>query len=255
MIQCTLTGADNFIAYDTFSYFTRACESWLFTVRPEWGILYSSSQQGVGRYPSMEWINGLCEWRKAHGHLNTRFALHVCGSAVRDFIDGAGHVTEVARHFDRVQLNFRSDKFDLSAILFMLERNANKTIITQFNDVNAGLAYSLREHVNHAVLFDASGGRGVLCQDWPPSIPGVACGYAGGLGPDTIKIEFPKIVSAATGAPFWIDMEGKLRDDQDRFDLARVDLLLARLALVCTANSSFNTDASRPVPLSAAIHR
>jgi len=80
---------------------------------------------------------------------------------------------------------------------------------------------------NHAILFDASGGHGVSPEYWPAHLPDKSCGYAGGLGPDNLARELPRIQEAAGQGPYWIDMEGKLRNEADRFDLARARLCLA----------------------------
>ena len=51
-------------------------------------------------------------------------------------------------------------------------------------------------------------------------------GYAGGLGPDNLRTEIPKIAEASGRHDFWIDMEGKVRDDSDRLDLSKVRRVL-----------------------------
>lgn len=63
-------------------------------------------------------------------------------------------------------------------------------------------------------------------------------GYAGGLGPDTLATQLPRIAAAAGGQPVWVDMESRLRDAQDRFDigaaarcLQAVDSFLAQSAV------------------------
>jgi len=71
------------------------------------------------------------------------------------------------------------------------------------------------------VLFDSSGGRGLAPVSWPAPLPGTTCGYAGGLGPDTLTEQLPLIHTAANGRGYWIDMEGRLRTPEDRFDLDR----------------------------------
>ena len=78
-------------------------------------------------------------------------------------------------------------------------------------------------HRRIAPLFDSSGGRGVVEKSWP-KIPHheygpIWCGYAGGLGPDNIKEELQKIEEAVGEAEIWIDMETKLRNKKDQFDL------------------------------------
>lgn len=171
-----------------------------------------------GGNPSFAWIEQLTELMANPD--KPRFSLHVCGRAVQEFLDGTGHVTEIAKAFSRIQVNFQSRKFDLDTIKAMMRRYSEKTIITQHNYANASLWRDLREFKNHAILFDQSGGRGLSPEIWPASIPGVKSGYAGGLGLDNLATELVKIKSAANGVmDYWIDAEGKLRNAQDRFDL------------------------------------
>ena len=215
MPAITLTGADD--ATDPCALVDIAAS------RPaglvEWGVLYSSSRFGQGRYPSRARID---EIAKMCTHAsNAVFALHICGSAVRDFIAGCGHVSEVAQAFPRIQVNFIAPKHDLDALRERIAERPGRTVITQRNVPNANLWPLLGDLPNHAMLFDASGGRGQECAYWPSIIRGACCGYAGGLGPDNLRTELPRIEAAAAGQITWVDMESKLRDARDRFDLAR----------------------------------
>lgn len=216
MLSCTLTGADD--STDLDDLWNISSEFGLGLV--EWGVLYSASNQGNGRYPSFGWIDRLTE-RLDRGQ-SPRFALHICGRAVKDFLEGEGHVQEVASAFPRIQVNFRAADYSAEDIKVMIRRNVAHTIVAQRNRANRDLWKELAGHSNHAILFDASGGRGLSPESWPDPLSGVACGYAGGLGPDNLETELPKIDSLArpVGA-YWIDMEGKLREEQDRFDLRR----------------------------------
>lgn len=56
---------------------------------------------------------------------------------------------------------------------------------------------------------------------WPSPFPNRTCGYAGGLGPDNLETELPRIIGAARKHPFWIDMESSLRGLDDCFDLGK----------------------------------
>lgn len=217
MPYITLTGADDSTSLDDL--WSLAAQYRFGLV--EWGVLYSVSNQGQGRYPSFGWIGRLAARLEEPGARPPSFALHVCGGkAVADFLAGTGHVCEVAKHFGRVQLNFRHDSYPLDQIERTIRRNLNKGVITQHNDANADLWELLAGHHNHAVLFDASGGRGIAPDQWPAPLDGVACGYAGGLGLDNLAAELPRIHDAAAGKPYWIDMESKLRNAADHFDLS-----------------------------------
>ena len=226
MAICTMTGASD--SNDLSSLF-RLSDAFPFV---EWGVLYSESQAGQGgRYPSFDWITRFIEQKQA-ASVPAKSALHVCGGAVRDLIEGKGRVIEIADHFDRIQVNFRSPDFDIEAIRAMIRSRPKQTIITQHNEANFHLWAFLYGVPNHAVLFDTSGGRGVECAEWLNPLPGKRCGYAGGLGPDNVFSELPKILEAADGEEFWIDMEGKLRDADDQFDLDRVKKVLTDVARI-----------------------
>jgi hypothetical protein len=68
---------------------------------------------------------------------------------------------------------------------------------------------------NMSFLFDSSCGRGELitAANMPKPLVdrGIRCGYAGGIGPSTIRDVLTAVTEAAAGAPIWIDMESSLR--------------------------------------------
>lgn len=193
--------------------------------RIELGILYSQTKAGTGRYPTPTWIRHTAKRiYEAYGH--GRVALHVCGRAVRRVIRGDMLDPELPSlwEFARIQLNGRFDTWEMGALRrFIRDDGPRPRVITQF-DGNPSLHDVIRRPA-HQVLFDASGGRGLERQDWPTHLVGWDCGYAGGLGPDNLRRELPRIAAAAGPYPFWIDMESKLRDENDRFSIG-----LARLA-------------------------
>lgn len=74
-------------------------------------------------------------------------------------------------------------------------------------------------------LIDGSGGRGILPERWPnpARVPNtVRVGYAGGLGPDNLLVELPKILRVASPG-WWIDMESSLRVHSGKFDIEPSD--------------------------------
>lgn len=77
------------------------------------------------------------------------------------------------------------------------------------------------------VLYDASFGGGQMTAQYAaPLYPGVRQGYAGGLGPNNIEAELPKISAVQTDpdAEIWIDAEGKLQtDDKKTLDLSKAE--------------------------------
>lgn len=195
----------------------------------EWGFLYSPKRQGNGgRYPSVETLNRAFQALPRH----VRVALHICGAGVPGLLDAEPVVTAlvqaVADRGGRVQLNFnqKRDNINLDALCALLGRFPGLKIITQHNESNESVWKACCGEPNYHVLFDASGGQGIECSAWPAPFHGFHCGFAGGLGPDNLAKELPRIREAARGNPYWIDMEGKLRSADDVFDLARAETCL-----------------------------
>lgn len=195
--------------------------------RIELALLYSETKAGSGRYPPARWIaETAAEIERAYGF--GRVALHICGRAVRKLLRGERLDPDLGSlwRFERIQLNGHFDVEDGGRLRQLLGEYAGWKIITQV-DSNPSL-HDLIRRPGHQVLFDASGGRGIERANWPRHFGDWICGYAGGLGPDNIATQLPLIAAAADGAldGYWIDMETKLRDDNDHFSIG-----LARLAL------------------------
>jgi len=216
---CTLTGADDSTHREDLF---RLSAEFPFV---EWGVLFHASKHGHERFPPCQWIESLCGQIPAHR--DARFALHVCGrEAVNDFLTGSDDMSRRTAPFWRVQLNLIATRHDPFLVIEAIRRNPGKIVITQHNEANEGLLPILSRIPNHAILFDLSGGQGASPESWPTHLPDKSCGYAGGLGPDNLARELPRIQEAAGKDPYWIDMEGKLRGDTDRFDLSRARLCL-----------------------------
>jgi hypothetical protein len=219
----------------------------------EWGILISWKRYGTPRYPSPQWIDQLALAQRVSG--NGAFAAHLCGDAMRDAVrvltdPHPAHVAEwmlpigispdqYDQLFARTQLNFDVDREGLTEVkltALMRAWRASRTgiLITQHNEGNAGIWSAFQagdlggksSGPKHQILMDASGGRERAPESWPRPITGVACGYAGGIGPETIVADLDRIAQAVGDGIIWIDMEGRVRDAQDRFDLNRVETVL-----------------------------
>ncbi|HIH2752473.1 TPA: hypothetical protein ACYLN4_008340 [Burkholderia lata] len=229
LLRVTFTGADDHT--DIEALFELGMR---FPGQIEFGILYSLTQMGVGRYPSKEWLNRLCQrlaGRSDKEKDGIRFSLHVCGRAVADMVTNRAAPIALLEQFDRVQLNFRSDGYEIDDIRHFVSRMdaIGIEVITQHNSANADLWSRLVAEKNHAVLFDESYGRGVECSAWHEPLPDIFCGYAGGLGPDNVYRCLGEIQKAAGRMSYWIDMEGKLRNEHDQFDLSRVEAVMAEV--------------------------
>lgn len=234
LTHCTLTGFDDATLLDDVIRLSNAYPI------AEWGFLYSANRKGTpGRYPSLSSLHYAFENLDS----NVRVALHICGRAVPDLLNGsslevAELVEMVEERSGRIQLNFNQTRepLNLLKVKEFLDAHPSLKVITQHNLSNQVVWEAVRGHENHAVLFDSSGGRGILSDDWQPPLPGVSCGYAGGLGHENLGVELPRIATAAAGHPFWIDMEGSLRvtdeDGVDWFDADRCERCLEAVSEV-----------------------
>lgn len=187
----------------------------------EIGILVTSMSEGRARYPSEPTIS------LATHVLAGRCALHICGRAARINLMRNVYDDWVERA-RRIQINGHVSGVELMAIC---ERFPDREIITQHCPANKDLLDVPVDQKNHSVLVDASGGRGLSPADWQAPLTSRPVGFAGGLGPDNLKSELKRIHKVSKPG-WWVDMEGKLRDAQDRFDLKLVarsiDLVLGR---------------------------
>lgn len=205
-IGITLTGADERTPVADLIH--------LADLGAEIGLLYTCSPDGRHRYPSRQWIV------LAAAALEGRAALHVCGNRARTELCEHG-LTDLLGLVGRVQVN---GLVSPEALKYLLElvMPYDSTLITQHRPENLAAldAAIITGCVYHALLVDGSGGRGILPDAWvrPPTSKPV--GFAGGLGPDTLRRELPRIAAVAHGE-WWVDMEGRLRDDDDWFDLAK----------------------------------
>lgn len=231
--RITMTGADPSCFLDDLAG--------LLEIEPrlELGLLYSETQQGSGRYPPAAWIQEtVATLERKVGRLARRVALHICGRAVWKFLEEGPQILGVGNlaRFARIQLNGQIAIEDVAQLQIRLMefREIPIPIITQF-DANPMLTSAMmcdaEERPLHQVLFDASGGRGIERSEWPAHLGECVCGYAGGLGPDNLKAELARISLAAGGNAYWIDMEGKLRDEQDRFSVERAYAALTQIAV------------------------
>lgn len=230
--RVTITGADDSVSVQDLAGLTR---DWPFV---EWGILVSRRQEGTFRYPSEPWLRQLVELAPAHG---LRLSLHVCGQWVRDFVQGQPTLAEerpwLWGAFPRVQLNFHAEPHHRTSLFAGAMRGygRGKQFIFQIDGVNDELfRYARFQHddIDAVPLFDTSGGAGVVPEHWPsPMLDVEYQGYAGGLGPENVNKELPRIAQVADGQRIWIDMERQVRSDDDsRLNLARCLNVLRRCA-------------------------
>lgn len=170
----------------------------------ELGLLYTATPEGRNRYPSRQWL------LRAAQALSGRVAVHVCGSGARRELS-SGDLADVVRHAPRVQVNGVLTVDEVEHLATQVG-----TLITQHNENNVGLLGVTAR--NHALLIDASGGRGLSPTEWLPPDTEKHVGFAGGMGADNLETEYARI-SAVARPGAWSDMEGKLRVE-DWFSMA-----------------------------------
>ena len=226
MICCTLTGVDQNTSPARLGQLAHKFP------KAEFGILFSPERSGLQkRFPTFSGVQSMLD----AGQL--QWAIHLCGRAVPEFIRAAVSRSVEERNCEsfrlathpavsRIQLNFafRRAAFSLSELEAAI-RSVSIPVITQEHRANAAVSLSI-EVPNHQVLFDASGGRGIETTEWLPPIDGKTCGFAGGLGPATLERSLREIKNVCAGQPFWIDMETRIRDQNDWLDLDACERVL-----------------------------
>ena len=187
----------------------------LLSIAPEVeiGFLFTESPEGRQRYPSHAWL------REAMPSARGRCALHVCGSGGRRLL-AEGQLADLTRNAARIQVNgtVAAGHFSADWIEGICALHPAHTIITQHCPGNVALLDVAA--ANHALLVDGSGGNGRSPEAWTRPATDKSVGFAGGLGPHNLASELPLIREAAGSTPYWIDMEGRIRDVADRFDVA-----------------------------------
>lgn len=106
-----------------------------------------------------------------------------------------------------------------------MQKTLRPIVIQHNNSKDKFLKEFMRDQPCHLlnVLFDASGGRGQVIENVQPAFPEIYCGYAGGIGPETVRGIVEKVEEANTGTynRYYIDMESKIRDSEDWFSLEK----------------------------------
>lgn len=227
LVFCSLTGADDAVDINQLSALSARFPF------VEWAILYSPTRLGTPRYPSLAWINAF------HAALpGVQKAIHLCGDAVLQFEQGL--LDALIAPFNRVQLNFNANRYkgELAKLAEAVARLKNHEFIVQHNAANEN-ALSFFNASHHAVLFDASGGRGKLPERWIAPLLGRFCGYAGGLSPETLETALPAIQAVSHGLPLWVDMESGIRNDDDSFSLDKAEKVLNTVSSIAMQRQAF----------------
>ena len=183
----------------------------------EWALLFSPSRAG-GRYCSPDFIaNEPWKWL-------SNYAVHLCGQAGRWAMDWSktrdSHIIRLTLKANRVQINARESSYSYEGLAAFSEY---KPTIRQWR----AMRFAQPKENNLFLLYDRSGGRGIAPDGWPEppagspleQISGRLVGYAGGFGPGNVRPFIDNFMSRFPTANYWIDMESRVRDENDRFDL------------------------------------
>lgn len=200
----------------------------------EWGILVSRAQQRQPRFPGVVWLMRLAEVRNKSTQMD--LSMHICGEYSKEFLRGGTSFMDQlpVNIFDRIQVNANADTksgYDSDRIALAIQKHPQFEFIFQHKHGNEQMVEKIggRNLPNVAALFDQSGGRGVLPQEWPAPLPYMWCGYAGGLGPHNLEVEMELIHGVTGDVEVWIDMESGVRSTGpkgDYFDLDKVEQCL-----------------------------
>lgn len=235
LTRITFTGADESVPPADLAALSAAHQ------HVEFGILCSDRRSGLPRYPGLRWLHRL----QACGRdLSLALALHLCGQYARDVLAGqpvAARLGPWLEGFQRVQLNVGAvplpDNYDPDRLVAALQQFGQRQLIFQVSGEggdnyleDAGEWGDADTPLHCVPLFDMSRGSGTLPPSWPAPYVSLISeyslyGYAGGLGPDTLAAQLPRILEAAGDCPIWIDMESGVRTG-DRFDLGKVERCL-----------------------------
>lgn len=204
----------------------------------EWSILYDGETKPLNRFPSVEWIRELVRLsreREVAMGSPLNLSLHLCRKAVKDLFSGCSEslapIQDILTGFQRIQLNvvMKNEYQYLPQLPENIQRlpRAYQIIVQLTGDaLNEEVGEMLlAAGIDVAWLHDKSGGLGITVENWPaPKDP--YCGYAGGLSPETLAEQLPRIAEAAGDHPFYIDLESGVRDSEDHFDLTRAEQVL-----------------------------
>ncbi|MFG6084251.1 hypothetical protein ACEUZ9_000753 [Paracoccus litorisediminis] len=177
----------------------------------EYGILFSRSREGDARYPTAGWMRGL-------EGAGLRLAAHICGYHASEIVEtGQLSILDRLGPFDRIQINTAPLlETGIENVLAAGDRVSQRfgkpvAVILQVRQ-------AFPEDSRVKWLFDASGGRGLVSASYPapPVNPQVRIGYAGGLGPENVAAVLAGLPDVQES---WIDMETRIRNDTDDFDL------------------------------------
>ena len=189
----------------------------------EWGILYSRNRQGLdNRYPALTSpiFDHLSELKGVGCH----FAAHICGKYSQLVMSGEYQISDRIgtpinfESYDRIQVNH---VMPVHSMLVDFGDHHGKVVISQFR----GAEFPDISVPN--LLYDPSGGNGIIPESWPHNPHDNFVGYAGGLNAGNVS-DINKIISGITVGEYWLDMETGVRTD-DYLDLDKAEGVLREI--------------------------
>jgi hypothetical protein len=215
----TFTGADESVKPDAIF---RVAEEFPH-IKTEWGLLLSKSNEGkLPRYPSLEWMQDFVALAAV---LPVTIAGHVQGHWLRTMCQGNFALPTdrptLWAYLQRIQLNFHGVTTTVEPGFYTELSEPHQQFIFQMDGVNEHLYHeAIKQKLNIVPLFDLSAGEGIIPTVWRSPIHPKLNGYAGGLGPDTIKEQLKLLTDVVGETPIWLDMETRVRSNNDKqFDL------------------------------------
>ena len=202
----------------------------------EWAVLYSPTREGTTRYPSKAWRH---QFEEACQGTTTKRAVHLCGQGVHDYVDGNLPASMLSA-YQRIQINVNlsTKKWQAPGMIESLVRRCKDTyyqtgvlanIVMQENHNNAPYLHKFEELGTQLhILYDASGGHGKELVQYAGPWKGHYTGYAGVIGPENCEAH-AKTIGAMYPQHYWLDMESRIRNDQDEWDHTKVVDVLRKL--------------------------
>lgn len=209
------------------------CGKW--AVRPELAIQAHNTRVAYGM-PRYNHISELIRTvRENRLHLN--LAIHV-NLVWRDMFCAGKFAPEIAEWFyaqhingepifRRWQININGGdfQFNVPAIAKIIANYPDREFIFQYASKNRARINRLNKTgVPFSLLYDASGGRGIMATNYrAPIFENHSMGYSGGLAYDNVYDALTQISHVAPNRnDIWIDAEGKLKNpNTKKFDLSR----------------------------------
>ena len=185
----------------------------------------------IPRYPSQLFVDTLCQ--KFSQVLSCNLAAHLCGGHVESLLKGdAAFVNKLfLAGFNRIQINATIENgVDLKRLLLgecnfqhlhdVIKATPYLDWIFQSNNQTSTLVEEFSgSHPNVFVLHDASCGTGITIEDFPLTSNCFLQGYAGGIGVNNVVNIVKTLNNMMRDRQYWIDMESKLRNGNDTFQI------------------------------------